>query len=132
MREAVLDASVILKWFGRGKEKGSRAAGRLRKDFESGNLAVLVPSLLPLEVLNVAGRRWLWKLEELIELAGALDQLPVEAIDPDLGEVARWIGRGLTAYDAAYVAVAVDAGVPLVTRDAQILATATGVATALS
>ena len=46
--------------------------------------------------------------------------------------MARWAANGLTAYDAAYVAVAEHAGAQLITDDEQIVAIAPGVATALS
>lgn len=66
------------------------------------------PPTLLLEVLNVAGRKWL--------------------VGPDLPAVARWVGRGLSAYDAAYVAVAEAAGVELVTADRRIVEVAPGIA----
>ncbi len=34
--------------------------------------------------------------------------------------IARWSGRGLTAYDASYVAVAEETGVPVIADDAEI------------
>jgi predicted nucleic acid-binding protein len=45
--------------------------------------------------------------------------------------VARWAANGLTAYDAAYVVVAEQAGVKLITDDEQIVASAPTVAAAL-
>lgn len=44
-----------------------------------------------------------------------------EVVDPDLKAVARWTGAGLTAYDAAYVALAESSGASLVTDDQAIL-----------
>src|SRR5216117_4036162 len=110
MRECVLDASVVLMWFAEG---GSTPARRLRSEYESGDLAVLAPSLIHLEILNVAGRRWSWNADALQELAEALDGLSFELVEPDLTTVAKWVAAGLTAYDAAYVAVAEAAAAPL-------------------
>lgn len=109
-----------------------RPARSLRDRFERGELAVVAPSLLPLELLNVAGRRWGWTAPALDGLAIAFEQLGVELTDPDLRTVARWTSAGLSAYDAAYVAVAEDRERPLVTDDERILAVAPRVATALS
>lgn len=120
MREVVLDVSVVLKWFHEEGESGSEAAQRLRDEFEAGELHVVAPPLLWLEILNVAARRWRWGPVQLEELAASLPELGFELIDPKLSEVAEWAAKGLTAYDAAYVAAAEAAGVPLVTDDAEI------------
>ena len=127
MRERVLDASVVLKWFA-AAGSGSKEAARLRAEFESGDLTVLVPSLIFLEILNVAGRRWQWNEPDVADLAAALDDLPFAIIEPPLASVAEWVSRGLTAYDAAYVAVAEATGSRLVTDDETILASASSIA----
>jgi predicted nucleic acid-binding protein len=139
VREAVLDASVVLNWFAPGQgvagtsdrpesAETSRAAHGLRGEFESGELLVVVPPLLFLEIVNVAGRRWAWPTPALIQLASSLEALSFDVIDPDLGGVARWVGSGLSAYDAAYVALAEANRLPLLTSDRQILAIAAKVA----
>jgi predicted nucleic acid-binding protein len=126
VRECVLDASVFLTWFSSDSpDPGSR---RLRTDFEAGELSVVAPPLLHLETINVAGRRWGWSEEALAELAETVEGLPLELVDPELPVVAAWVSRGLTAYDAAYVAVAEAAAIALFTLDASILAVARDVA----
>lgn len=117
MTEAVLDASVVIKWFRSDGERHTDSARALRQSFEAGKLAVFTPPLLRLEIVNVAGRRWRWDETELVDLAVALDQLGFEQTEPDLVRVARWTARGLTAYDSAYVAVAEALETPLVTDD---------------
>lgn len=128
MTEAVLDASVVLKWFHSEGEEHVEAARRLRERFEAGELRVLAPPLLWLELLNVAARSWRWSEEQLLQLAAALPELGFELLEPDLPQIAHWTALGLTAYDAAYVAVADQAGVQLVTDDAEILRTASELA----
>src|ERR671937_2584763 len=114
MRECVLDASVVLEWFSApGPNSGSM---RLRAEFESGDLEVLAPSLIHLEILNVAGRRWGWGGDALQELAEALEDLSLQLVEPDLSAAARWIAAGPTAYDAADVAVAEAPAVSLNTK----------------
>lgn len=125
MREAVLDASVVLKWFNREGEVHAEAAGMLRGDFEAGELRVIAPPLLWLEIINVAARRWRWNPPQLEALAASLSELGFELVEPEPEAIARWAGRGLTAYDAAYVAVAEETGVPVITDDDQICRLAT-------
>jgi predicted nucleic acid-binding protein len=121
--EVVLDASVVLKWFD-SEQRGSVEARELRSEYEAGRLSVAVPSLLFLELLNVAGRRWRWDEEALTELAAALGDLLFEVGEPELQSVASWVARGLTAYGAAYVALAEERGLELVTDDEEIVSMA--------
>jgi predicted nucleic acid-binding protein len=116
LREVVLDASVVLKWFA-AEQRGSFEAHELRDDYQTGRLSVVVPSLLFLELLNVAGRRWRWEAEAVVELAEALADLSFEVSEPELSSVASWVSRGLTAYDAAYVALAETRELSLITDD---------------
>lgn len=132
MTELVLDASVVLKWFAQADERGSVEARALRETYEAGRAVVLVPSLLFLELVDVAGRRWGWSEADLVEMTSALDDLGFEVAEPELDGVARWVARGLTAYDAAYVALAEERGSPLVTDDDRILAVASSVARPLA
>ena len=111
---------MVLKWFA-GEQRGSSEAGKLRADYEAGRVSVVVPALLFLELLNVAGRRWRWDEEALLELAEALGDLSFEVGEPDLQLVASWVARGLTAYDAAYVALADERDLALVTDDETII-----------
>lgn len=120
MREAVLDASVVLKWFHSRGEAHAGAAQALREEFEAGELRIVAPPLLWLEIINVAARRWRWDASKLEALATSLPELGFELVEPEPEAIARWAGRGLTAYDAAYVAVAEETGVPVITDDAQI------------
>jgi predicted nucleic acid-binding protein len=132
LNEAVLDASVVLKWFRSDGERHAEAARTLRAQFESGELRVAAPRLLCLELVNVAGRRWHWDADRLGRLAAGLDEIAFEWVEPELERVAHWTARGLTAYDAAYVSVAEACGAPLVTDDDLVVSVAGEVATALS
>jgi predicted nucleic acid-binding protein len=131
MTEAVLDASVVLKWFHSSGERHVELALGVRERFEAGELRVLAPQLLWLELMNVPARRWHWPRARLEQLATTLEQLGFEVLEPELPSVARWAATGLTAYDAAYVAIAEQAGAQLITDDERIVAAAPQLAAAL-
>ncbi len=124
MTELVLDASVVLKWFHSQDEPNVEQARSVRAQFETGALSAFAPSLLWLEVVNVAARRWKWGKPQLEELATTLPNLGFELFEPALSAVARWTATGLTAYDAAYVAIAEQTGAKLLTDDEEIVSLA--------
>jgi predicted nucleic acid-binding protein len=132
LTEAVLDASVVVKWFRSKGERNLAAAKALRRSFEAGELLVFAPPLLRLEIVNVAGRRWRWSAGALVGLADALDDIGFQLTEPDLVRVAHWTALGLTAYDAAYVAVAEAVETTLVTDDDLITEIAVGIAQPLA
>ena len=51
-----------------------------------------------------------------------------DVVTPDLGQVAVWTGRGLSAYAACYVALAEERAIPPITDDQRIIAVAAGIA----
>lgn len=132
MTEAVLDASVVIKWFQSDNERDVTAARSLRAGFQAGTLTVFAPPLLLLEIVNVAGRRWRWERDALIELAHALDGLPFDLRQPALAGISEWTARGLSAYDACYVALAQTEAVSLITEDELILKKAPEIARSLA
>jgi len=131
LKEAILDASVVLRWFETTHEPATMAAYALRQSFESGALTVVAPSLLFLEVVDVAGRSWSWQQSALLELASTLQALRFEVRDPELRDIARWTARGLTAYDASYVALAESEALTLITDDRAILKIAPSISSPL-
>lgn len=128
MSDLVLDASVLLKWCAADTERGRGEAARLRAEYEEGRLIVVVPSLIFLELLNVAGHRWGWDEEGLAELASGLEDLGLDVREPEISSVAVWVSRRLTAYDAAYVSLAEQNQIDLVSDDSEILRVAGEVA----
>jgi predicted nucleic acid-binding protein len=132
LTDVVLDASVVMKWFRSEGERHLDRARSLRAAFEAGELFVFAPPLLRLEIVNVAGRRWQWSEDALVELAVALEDLGLEFTEPRLARVASWTARGLTAYDATYVALAETTAARLITDDDAIVTIAGELATALA
>jgi predicted nucleic acid-binding protein len=109
----VVDSSIVLKWL-RDEEDSEQARTLAREN-------LVAPPLLYLEVLNVAARKWHWQEEALLELVRQLEHSGVAVDEPPLAGVARWAARGLTAYDASYVALAEAHECRLVTSDGAIL-----------
>jgi len=120
MRPVVIDASVALKWVA-PHEAGHQQAITIQQDAAASRLELLAPTILGLEMLNVTGRRWRWDAADVEDLGAEIADLGISWSEPDLFRVGGWVGRGLTAYDAAYVVVAEQHDTQLVTADQQIL-----------
>lgn len=117
----VVDASVALAWCfaDEASDTADRALGRLEHE------EAIAPGIWPLEVANglrAAERRGRLDLADLSRVRDLLLSLPVQVEPVDLrlalGEVAE-IARSLelTAYDAAYLALAARRGLALATVD---------------
>lgn len=116
----VLDSSVALSWC--FQDEVSAATLQIRERLSAER--AVVPPLWLLEVANVLAlgiRRGRLTAETAAEFADLLVGLPIDVADPerrltDLMGLAN--EHGLTAYDAAYLQVAVARGLPLATLDA--------------
>ena len=124
----VLDASVALAWSFRD-ERNAYAHQVLRRLEDD---PALVPAVWMLEVANgllVAERRARFTAADVAQVYGVLADLPIEwsalTLDQALGPVldlAR--AHGLSAYDAAYLELAMREGLPLATQDEALRAAA--------
>lgn len=132
MDRIVVDASVVLKGFAQAAERHHDQALSLFEDLEHGRVAFVGPELLLLEVLNTAARKWQMSEASLDVLAVALRDMKITLHPVDIRRAAAWSGLGLSAYDAAYVAVAEELQLSLLTDDDQILALAPGVAVSIA
>ena len=118
--ELILDSSVLAKWF-RPEDAASTAAARqLRREYQRGLFSIVVPALLYLEILNIAARKWRWSSRRVSALAGRLATYGFTRDEPPLARIAFWAGKGLTAYDACYLALAEHRKALLVTADQEI------------
>lgn len=126
MTDFVLDCSVTMGWCFDDEADGltRRALALLR------NATAYVPSIWFLEVANVllvAERRRRIKKVDSVRFCALLRSLPIIE-EPSAGwdctTQALDLGRehGLSAYDAAYVDLAVRTGRPLATRDQKVAA----------
>jgi len=124
----VLDASVALAWSFRDEQNAysHRMLRRLEAD------PALVPAVWLLEVANgllVAERRGRFTAADVAQVYGTLADLPIEASDLTLDlalgpvvDLAR--AQELSAYDSAYLELAMREGLPLATQDEALLAAA--------
>src|SRR3990167_8212243 len=119
MKEAVLDASVAIKWF--IKEDGDAEAKKLLEFLQSKTLCVYVPQLFFFEVGNIVSLHSEVSenaAERFIESLFSLE-LKAEEVTPEyLGAVVKTSRQyKITAYDAAYVVLAHLLNVDLITAD---------------
>ena len=124
MTEVVIDASVALAWCFR--DERTEATAKLLERVQTD--AAAVPSLWHLEVANVlalAERRGRITPAESTELIALLETLEI-VVDEETAS--RALGRvldlaraeRLTAYDAAYLELAMCLGLPLASKDADL------------
>lgn len=121
--EVVVDASVVVKWF--VEEEYSREARLLRDAYANGLVDLAAPSLLPYEVINALKYSGAFGEDELKEAASILEDHQIALYDL-VGEVAQKaveiaMRKGVTVYDAAYVALAHELDTVIYTADEKLL-----------
>jgi predicted nucleic acid-binding protein len=125
----VLDNSVCMRWlFGDGSADDLSYASYVLSLLEDGSNGALSPSIWPLEVANVIARA---EAKELIgeaqsaEFTSTLKDMAIEidsataghALDDTLQLARRF---NFSAYDAAYLELALRRGLPLATLDSNL------------
>lgn len=112
----VIDASVLANVVGDDGHDGQHA----RREFRGAG-EVAAPDLVDVETVAVLRKRWLAKAISARRFAAAIDDLEDLTIDryPMLGLMRRayQLRNNVTAYDAAYVALAEGLGCELLTAD---------------
>lgn len=122
MKKAVVDASVVLKWYLLDEVLGDRSLALL-ESYSSRRLELAAPSLLTYELINglvIAGRRSRLEPEAVQGAFSGFEALGITLVDSS-----RFSARlphfcqvfPLSAYDASYAAVAELENAPLVTAD---------------
>ena len=119
----VVDASIVVKWF--VEEDYSEKALDLEKRYVEGSIDLIAPCILNFEVLNALKFSHHFGEEELVEVAKALTKYQFDLRELQ-GEIATKtiiiaMRKGITIYDAAYVAIAEIEGVHLITADEKLI-----------
>ena len=121
----VLDASVVIKWFKDEDEKYVDSALSMQDRKWSGDIEIIVPDLLFLEVLNTFLTKKGFTGEDITAIKESLVKMNMEVIYPGsklLGETINIaVKNSLTFYDALYIAVADASKAVLYTEDIEIL-----------
>lgn len=116
----VVDASVLANVVGDDGADGALARDAIRGD------ELAVPDLVDVEVVSVLRRRWLGKTMSARRFAKAVDDLAALPADrfPALPLMRRAyeLRANVSAYDAAYVALAEELGCILLTADRRLAA----------
>jgi len=129
--DLVVDASVVVKWFLTGEEDTNQAF-LVRDDFVAGDVVLHAPAELPYEVLNALRYSALCPEERCLQAQVVLEGYGL-TYHPLEGGVARRAihiayGDDLSVYDASYLALARELGIPLITADRQLARAASDVA----
>lgn len=121
MSQWIVDASLTLQWYRKDEQDrdyGLAVLAGLREN------EAVVPFLWIFEVCNAlvtAHRRMRIHLQEIDEILDSLSALPITFDRPELESVLKLpslaLQHELTAYDAAYLEVALRLGLPMATKD---------------
>jgi predicted nucleic acid-binding protein len=118
----VLDASAALAFL-RYEPRRAEVAELLARHLTAGG-SVIAPEIFWLEVTNVLVRRHSLSFEDVLAALRNLDEFGIETVASDrsltiLG-LDLMVTHGLSAYDAAYLALAIAEDVRLLTVDARL------------
>ncbi len=131
----VIDNSIVMSWC--FHDEANDYANAVLNSLT--DAAAIVPSIWPLEVLNVllvAERRQRLQQTDSARFLALLTQLPIivdqSRLERRMGELLA-LGRAnqLSSYDASYLELAMRQGVPIATLDEKLIAAASSVAVPL-
>jgi predicted nucleic acid-binding protein len=121
MADVVVDTSTVVKWY--IPEQHHEQARALRDDFLNGKHDLCAPALMPFEALNALNYSGHYDGERLQEAAHSLENYGIDLVSfgsvGPLAEITDTVG--ITAYDAAYVALALERDATAYTADGNLL-----------
>lgn len=122
-RAAVLDTSVVVKWF--IQEEDSNKAANLRYAHGRAELLLNVPDILLMELANALRYSPVVSAEEIPQALRLFSGLEIHVVPFDLNVLisasALSLKHDLAVYDAYFLAVAKALDIPLITADRKML-----------
>jgi predicted nucleic acid-binding protein len=117
--EAVIDASVAIKWF--NQETGTPEALQLRDQHIQGTTTLTAPNLILYEIANALRYNPQYTAQQVTQAIDALNDTQIDLIAPGTDLLHQTIQDAyqydITVYDATYLALAQLMGTPLITAD---------------
>ena len=124
MKPLVLDASAALKLV-LADEESAQVSALVEERLAAG---IVVPSLFWLEIINVLARRHGYPGSVVLEAVHGLESLGIRTVDADAASVLAVIDlverHDLSAYDAAYLGLAISLEADLATADRRLAVSA--------
>ena len=125
MLKAVIDASIVLKWFSEEREEAVNQARQIYQFLRDNKIAFYAPQFLLVETLNILAKKkqispaLQKKAMRLLTTSG----ITFTSLSPQntISLVAVIKKHDLTAYDALYIALAQEKKCRLLTVDVQLL-----------
>ncbi len=121
MVKYILDTSVVIKWFHTSGENHTIQARKLWKDLSEGEVEIILPDILPLELLNAFIKGKSASTERSYAILVEFYKLPLTIVDVSLPvlEIAAELMEqyNLTSYDAYFLALAHYEGCKLISND---------------
>lgn len=106
----VVDTSVIIQWFNYSQEKHVVEAKKIWTDLQTGKISIILPSILPLELLNalVKGKNYSSEKSYLVLAAFFKTQITIAEISLPVLEIAAGLMEQyrFASYDAYFLALA--------------------------
>ncbi len=106
----VVDTSVVLQWFNKSGELHPKEAKQLLDDFRAGKIELLIPDILPLELLNalIKGKGLSSKeaditLKELLKMPIKIVSISLPVLEKTSKIMAEY---NLASYDGYFLALA--------------------------
>jgi len=119
--EAVIDASVAVKWF--SKEEGTQAALKVREDHVDGRRSLVAPDLIVYEIANALRFKPGFDQEKVARAVEDLLDLQMDLItlSKELLRICSELAYRyeITIYDSCYLALGELLGVEVLTSDKQ-------------
>ncbi len=122
-RAALLDTSVAVKWF--VTEEDSERATSLRRAHLWDEIQLYVPDLLLMELANALRYTGRLSQERILEDLATFSSLEISIVPFSIevlrSSVALSLEQDLAVYDAYFLAMAQDLGIPFITADRRML-----------